>query len=134
MPGSRNGGPKTESNGGGGNTGCRRLLIVEPEPLLRWSLAKYLSKWFEVFPVDSVAPADRVLDQQPIDAVVVSDQLPDRRAQSIENHARSRNAATCVIHTVTTRVVGSAKCIEKPFELARLATLLGVNDCEVRNR
>ena len=38
------------------------LLIVEPEPLLRWSLATYLSKWFDVFPADTREAADRILD------------------------------------------------------------------------
>jgi len=114
--------------GDGDRTGSEsgRLLIVEPEPLLRWSLVTYLSRWFEVFPAESESAADRLLDEQPMDAVVVSDQLPNHQAEEIEAHARSRNAAARVIRTVTTVDDPRNRCIEKPFELSKLAGLLGV--------
>ncbi|MBI4717967.1 MAG: hypothetical protein HY763_09205 [Planctomycetes bacterium] len=104
----------------------RRLLIVEPEPLLRWSLVTYLRRWFEVFAVDSDAAAQRVLDEQSVDAVVVSDQLSDKDVEEIEAHARSRNTGTRVVRTVISRREGVTPWIEKPFDLAELAVLLGI--------
>ena len=109
------------------------LLVVEPEALLRWSLATYLSKWFDVFPTDTGESADRILEDHRIDALVVSDQLPAESLDALESHARSCNAATRVVRTVTslnrnTVTDQGTFCIEKPFELVKLANLLGVDE------
>jgi len=110
---------------------ARNLLIVEPQSLLRWSLATYLSRWFDVFPTDSPATAERILDDERIDAVVLSDALPAAQLTALLEHVRARGQATCLVCTVT----GSGfmpvphdkcHCIEKPFELRKLADLLGV--------
>lgn len=108
------------------------LLIVEPEALLRWSLATYLSKWFDVFPTDSPEAADRILDDHDIDAVILSDQLAPDSVSELETRARSHNASARLVRTVTTLIPGGlrseqAEFIEKPFELAKLANLLGVD-------
>ncbi len=105
------------------------LLIVEPEALLRWSLATYLSKWYDVFPVESVEAADRILDDHAIDAVVTSDQLPIDSITALERRARERNAQARVVRTVTgldlaSTLADEIRCIEKPFQLAELAGLL----------
>ena len=109
------------------------LLVVEPEALLRWSLATYLSKWFDVFPTDTGESADRILEDHRIDALVVSDQLPAESVDALEFHARSCNAATRVVRTVTSLNRDAVTdqgtfCIEKPFELVKLANLLGVDE------
>ena len=109
-----------------------RVLIVEPEALVRWSLVTYLSKWFEVLAADSRSVADRILDDQQIDAIVVSDDLSDRAAECVEAHARLRNPATRVVRTVTgppsdKASDGATPQLEKPFDLSRLASLLGVH-------
>ena len=112
---------------------ARRLLIVEPEALVRWSLVTYLTKWFDVFTADSRATADHILDDQLIDAVVVSDDLSDRAPEEIEARARSRNPAARVVRTITDspgEELPSQKTprLEKPFELSELAMLLGIPD------
>ena len=108
-----------------------RLLIVEPEPLLQWSLGTYLSKWFEVFVVDSAATAQALLDERAVDALVVSDELPDHAADKVETWARLRNCALTAVRTVTdardaTRSPSATFYLEKPFELSTLAQMLGV--------
>ena len=113
-----------------GETG--QLLVVEPEELVRWSLVTYLTRWFDVFTAESRAVADRILDDRRIDAVVVSDDLTDRAAEEIEAHARSRNPSVRVVRTVTNPPGGQASvqdtfCLEKPFELSELASLLGAS-------
>lgn len=116
------------------------LLVVEPETLFRWSLATYLSKWFDVFPTDTHEAADRILEDHRIDALVVSDQLSGDSLAALECHARSRNASTRVVRTVTNLDRNGVTdhgtfCIEKPFELSKLANLLGVDvDCSGRHR
>ena len=109
----------------------RSLLVVEPERLLRWSLVTYLSRWFNVFPAESRVDADQLLDAERIDAVVVSDELEDGGADAIEQHAVQRNPVARVVHIVMSLrgddpSADSARCIEKPFELGKLARLLGV--------
>lgn len=118
------------------------LLIVEPERLLRWSMATYLGRWFTTFPTESETGAVQVLNDFPIDAVVISDDLTGRAAEEIEACARARNPAVRVVWTVTSPRIGASGCpaipsVEKPFELAHLASLLGVTDLtnhESRNR
>jgi len=109
---------------------AREILIVEPEDLVRWSLVTYLAQWFEVHPAGSKAAADQILEDYPIDAVVVSDDLSDEAADEIEIHARSRNPAARVVRMVThapadKRLNKGTLRLEKPFELSRLGGLLG---------
>jgi len=111
----------------------RTVLIVEPEALLRWSLVTYLGRWFQVFAADSVSAADRLLDEQPIDAAVLSDDLPDGGADQIERHLRIRNPTPCVVRTSTRPATGSGTSqttarLEKPFDLTALANLLKTKD------
>ena len=115
---------------------CRlggNLLVVEPEPLLRWSLTTYLGKWFQVFSAESRSAADPILQDHSIDAVVLSDDLGDRDADELEESVRSRNSSACVIRTVshpsrTSEEAPATIRLEKPFELARLASFLGIPD------
>ncbi len=109
---------------------AREVLIVEPEDLVRWSLVTYLKQWFQVHPAASRAAADQILEDFPIDAVVVSDDLSDQAADEIENHARSRNPSARVVRMVThspaERSLSEGTLqLEKPFELSRLSGLLG---------
>lgn len=107
------------------------LLIVEPEDLLRWSLTTYLGRWFEVYPTESPVAANRYLDERFFEAVVTSDELPEEALMDIETHAHSRNVATKLVRTVTSLCASCQRmpqgcCIEKPFQLSKLATMLGV--------
>lgn len=101
------------------------LLIVEPEPLLRWSMVTYLSRWFEVFEAESAASALRIQSRQTVDALVVSDQIPDALFENLERAALAGKTGVVVVRTVATRNPESTRCIEKPFALVKLAQLLG---------
>ena len=107
----------------------RTVLVVEPEELLRWSLVTYLGRCFQVFAADSVAAADRLLDERPFDAVVLADDLPSGGADQIECHLRIRNPTPCVVRTSTRPCTGgtspqTATRLEKPFDLTTLVNLL----------
>jgi len=135
-PGSITGQRDISTGGGTPRSPAEHLLIVEPEALVRWSLVTYLGKWFAVYSADSRASADRILDDHRIDALVVSDDLSDRAAKDIEAHARSQNPSVRVVRTVTNPSDGEeptpdTPCVEKPFELSKLASLLGVGDAPV---
>lgn len=108
-----------------------RLLVVEPEALLRWSLATYLSKWFDVFPTDSRVTALRILDDHRVDGAVISDQLAPGSAPAITSRLQLRNPSATIVYTVISAETSAVEDrvrlqIEKPFQLADLAALLGV--------
>ena len=123
---------KEPGRGPPSNSRVGYLLVVEPETLLRWSLATYLSQWFNVFPAETGEAANRILNDHRVDALVVSDQLSTDTLDALEGHARSRNSSTRVVRTVTSLnrdglTNQGTFCIEKPFELWKLANLLGVD-------
>ena len=121
-----------------GPSGAHRgyVLIVEPDPLTQWSLKAYLGKWFAVESTGSVASAERILEKQPVDALIVSDELSPGELAALEQRAHSFNARVAIVRTITDagkaeRSAPHLNCLEKPFELARLAGLLGVSDSEL---
>jgi len=110
-----------------------RLLIVDPDALLRWSLSTYLSRWFRVYPTDSTDQAKIILDQHIIEAAVIYEDEPAHIADEIESYARKCNAHMRIVRTVmnlpgTPADDQRTQYIEKPFRLERLAQLLGVDE------
>jgi hypothetical protein len=107
--------------------------VVEPENLVRWSLATYLARWFSVDCVDCTAKADRILEESPVDAIVVSDDLTGDAVRAIEARARSGNPNVRVVHTITHpshehEITPDTLRVEKPFALSQLASMLGVTE------
>jgi hypothetical protein len=108
-----------------------QILIVEPDPLTQWSLKTYLERWFRVDATNSVINAQKVLAKQPVDALIVSEDLSPTGLASLEQRAHSFNARVAIVRTITD---SSNPCrsgphlarLEKPFALASLARLLGV--------
>jgi len=107
----------------------RRLLIVEPVRLLRWSLSRYLSQWFDVEAVATSQDAESVFDNGDVAAVLVSDALPGYGACRVEKRARDIKKCTRIVrmvaHPVADRMQdGLVRHIEKPFELGEMKKLL----------
>lgn len=120
---------KTTRQRGTGGSSTRRLLVVEPEALLRWSLSTYLGRWFRVFAVESGAAANKILNRRKVDAAVVSDDLPNHEADVVESRVRAANTQARVIRTASSPIEScppnsAAGRIEKPFKLSELARLL----------
>lgn len=115
----------------------RRLLIVDPNPLTRWSISTYLSNWFEVAGTDNAADADRLLSTAGVDALIISDVIPWRAAQEVGRHARMNNPRVTTVRTTTqtdpSMVLSEWTCIEKPFELTELALLLGIPSSDLHD-
>lgn len=108
-----------------------KLLIIEPEPLLRWCLSTYLGDWFAVFSTETARGAATVLERQGVDVVVVSDQVPAESVRALEAAARARNERVMIVHIVTSLAeeganAGAALVLEKPFKFSRLTQMLGV--------
>lgn len=120
---------------------CGRLLIIEPQPLLRWSLTTYLGRWFDVSPTATVEAAREILQSEKVNALVFSDDLPADEKEEIRTLLALAENGPSIICTTTelggTRgVLGGTRWasqdgiirVEKPFELRRLAILLGVDE------
>ncbi len=110
----------------------RRVLIVDPDRLTRWSIEEYLRDAAEVASADGVPAAHNLLDHDRFDAIIVADDLPHDGADEVEQHARSRNPKIAAVRTVTqpsdeTEQAGNHTILlEKPFELVCLARVLGL--------
>ncbi len=121
----------THCNPGPGRVARRQILAVEPDPLTQWSLKMYLSKWFDVYATGSIVDAQHVLENHAVDVLIVSEELPPTALASLETHAHNFNACVEVIRTVADpskprKCIPHVTYLEKPFELAHLAQMLGV--------
>lgn len=81
--------------------GRGRVLIVEADTLMRWSMMAYLERWFDVLLTDTVDAAHQLLDRDAVSALIVSDELPDDGARQLEAHARRLNPAMRIVRTGT---------------------------------
>lgn len=125
----------------------RRVLVVERDPLLRWSVQSYLARWFDVTTTASARDAERWLRVNQVDAVVIADGIARSSVQHLEEIAAQQNPSVLLVRTVIeagddaernsqphARDVGPIEHrIEKPFELSSLARLLGVSERELAN-
>lgn len=127
-------GTSRRPEGGGRHGAPRRILLVDPDPLTRWSVHTYLARWFDVASVGTPREADRVLDGPPVSVLIVSDDLPASAVEQVERRARARSRRVRLIRMITASRAHPADvtCIEKPFALCQLARLLGVDVPECR--
>lgn len=106
----------------------RRLLIVEPDELICWSLRSYLRRWYHVRAWSNAVQAERSLRHRPVHALVISDHVSPSETAQLVSLARDRNPDVRVL------IVGQAGDgesatngvwrIGKPFELHDLARVL----------
>lgn len=109
----------------------RRVLIVEPDTLTRWSLETYLLRWCAVECVEQPDAAARRLRLRTVDVLILSDALP---AADVENLEAIAENATPPILTIRMGTESDhqhishthARYLEKPFDLALLRPMIGV--------
>lgn len=123
-------GARQEARAGRASEAARRgtVLIVEPDALTRWALEVYLESWFDVLGCAAGADGQRLLERQPVQALVVADSA-DVPVERLARAARAREPRVRVVCTgaeARCSALGGATFLEKPFELAQLACLLGV--------
>lgn len=112
----------------------RRVLVVDDEPLMRWSIAESLrDRRYRVMEAADGAEALRTLSSADVDAIVLDYRLPD--SDNLSLLARIRQIAPLVPVIMITahsspdiadeaRRLGAHAVIEKPFEMRTLAALL----------
>jgi DNA-binding NtrC family response regulator len=117
------------------NSPALRVLIVDDEPLIRWSLAETLSEMGHVV-VESGdgASAIRALDEgEPFDAVVLDYRLPDSNDLGLLTTIRrvAPHAAVIMMTAFGTPEVtsgaiklGAYRVVPKPFEMHEMAELV----------
>jgi DNA-binding NtrC family response regulator len=119
--------PKLQTNSG-------LVLIADSDPLVRWSLAHYLGRWFEVETVETLADARRLLGERSPAALIVGDEFPDGPGRDlVAEMTRTHPLARIVRITASSdaRDENGVSCegvntLEKPFALADIAAMIGV--------
>ncbi len=110
----------------------RSVLIVDPDPLARWSLAEFLGRWFNVETAE--APPTRGLERNLI-GVILSDATPAGVIDAFEASVRRAAPAATIIRTVTNahgaKRPGNSVRIEKPFKLTDVGRVLGLSLAEM---
>jgi two-component system response regulator AtoC len=105
------------------------ILVVDDEPGVRESLRMLLKDEFEVTPVGEVDAALALLDQQPIDAVLLDLVMPGRTGLDFLRELAERSDPPPVIVLSATRTVataveamklGAVDFVTKPFEIDAL--------------
>ncbi len=108
-----------------------RLLVIDPDALLRWSVRTYFARWFDVVAVASTADAEAQLAHAAVHALVASEDLPRDAMQRVERMARRHDPATIIVY-LGTHLCGAGAprvgthYVENPNVLPGLAELLGV--------
>ena len=114
---------------------CLRILVVDDEPLIRWSIAETLSgAGHHVTEAEDAASARRAIEAAPDQDLILLDfRLPDSNDLGLLAHIRQRiPAATVVMMTafgtadVTNGALklGAAKVLSKPFNMGDLEELV----------
>jgi DNA-binding NtrC family response regulator len=118
------------------NSPVLRVLVIEDELLIRWSIAETLmNAGHDVIEADSAAAAVRVLmnPSAPVDAVLLDYRLPDSNDLTLLSTIRRLSPASAVVimtafgtPEVTTGALalGAYQVMNKPFDLYGLAPLL----------
>ena len=121
---------------GPGKVRSRRVLVVDDELLIRWSLNEGLARaGFEVIEAEDArgALARFAPDAPPIDVVVLDLRLPDSADLSVLQRIRELSPATPVIMmtaygtpetTQDALRLGAREVISKPFDLHRMVAIV----------
>lgn len=103
------------------------LLLVDPDPLLRWSVETHLRGTFDVVAVATPEQAESLAAQRSFDAVVLSAALAVS-ARPLVASVRASNPRVRIVWLTTgnesARRDPTAAYIEKPFRLSALADVV----------
>lgn len=103
-----------------------RLLLVDPDDLLRWSVAAHLHPWISVIAVRNASEAQPFLRDTFFDVVIHSAEN-ENESREIEEQVRNRNRNLCVIRLTTkvsSNMLLAGNFLEKPFRFDDLDRIL----------
>jgi len=113
-----------------------RILLVERDELVRWSIGKFMQRWFAIESIESPNWVEQLAKPPRICGLILSDEVSAIEAAAIQELVRRRlpDVRTVRMTTGTQEADGLADgtvYLEKPFELSELARVLGVPDDEL---
>ena len=109
------------------------VLVVESDPDLQWRLARMLTvEGHRVVGTSSADGALALLEQWPVDLILVAEALPDMDGLSLASTLQERCPSTPVIlmteddpkRPVAARLAGAVACLTKPFHMDALRELV----------
>lgn len=110
-----------------------RVLVVDDEPLIRWSLAQTLSDRGHVVVEAANASGTRAVLDEPFDVVLLDYRLPDSNNLALLASIRHRAPETSVILMTAFGApdvirgaleLGVYRVVGKPFDMATMADLV----------
>jgi len=116
-------------------TQALKVLVVDDEPLIRWSVRRGLTRHgHEVHEATSAAETlDALAAKGPFDTVVLDYRLPDRRDLSLLRQVREASPGSTVVMMTAygepgmreeARAIGALTVVDKPFQVADLVQLI----------
>ncbi len=107
----------------------RSLLLVDADPLLRWSIVIHLGTAFDIQIAKTHEEGRGLLMRQRFDAVILSNECRAKAIRELEVLAKLKNVEVTIVR-LTTRMEDrlhepGIQFLEKPFELASLSNALG---------
>ena len=75
-----------------------KILVVDDEDLIRWSIRQKLTKWgYSSVEADSCASAGVVFEREPCDLILLDVRLPDGSGLDFLRHVRESSPETVVV-------------------------------------
>lgn len=112
----------------------RVVLIADSDPLVRWSLAHYLGRWFEVHTVGTISEARQRMDEQTPDSLIVGDEFTDGSGRDFVAETAVTHPDLRIVRITANADPGAAgvngggiPTLEKPFALADVAAMIDVS-------
>ena len=110
----------------------RSLLLIDADPLLRWSIVTHLRKAFDIQVAGTLDEGRGLLERQRFDAVILSNGCRSKTIREVEALAKLKNEEVTIVRLTTCREESAPKpgieFLEKPFELASLSNALGAGN------
>ena len=107
----------------------RSLLLIDADPLLRWSIVTHLRKAFDIQLAETLDEGRGLLVRQRFDAVILSNGNRAQAIRELEALAKLQNEEVTIVRLITGAESESQELgiryLEKPFELASLSNALG---------
>ncbi len=107
----------------------RSLLLIDADPLLRWSIVTHLRKAFDIQVAETLDDGRGLLMRQRFDAVLLSNGCRVKTIQELEALAKLKNEEVTIVRLITgvedRPQEPGIMFLEKPFELASLSNAIG---------
>ena len=110
----------------------KSLLLIDADPLLRWSIETHLRSAFDIQVAETLDEGRGLLKRQRFNAVILSNGYRAKAIRELSALATLRRDDVTIVRLITDVADKSQEpgitFLEKPFELASLSNALGVGN------